>query len=74
MVLTERRENKVKKYKVTFYGFNGNAEVELLSLVEQLDAVTADQVIDQAIEVGYKVHGANFRERLDTYDISLMPV
>lgn len=64
----------MKRYKVTFYGFNGNAEVELLSAVQQLDAVSADEVIDQAIEVGYELHGADFRERLDTYDIQLAPV
>jgi hypothetical protein len=60
-------------YKVSFIGNNGSAEVFIESNINQLDDVTSNIIIDSGIELGYQIHGADFRDRLDTYSIVAQP-
>jgi hypothetical protein len=77
MLLTTRRKEKppaVNTYKVSFVGNNGEADVLVESNINHLDEETSNIIIDQGIEIGYQIHGKDFRDRLDTYAITAMPV
>lgn len=64
------------KYRVTFLGINGDVSVEVETPLEA-DCQHEDNVnaiMDMCMEIAYLQHGADFRERLDTYEIFLMPL
>ena len=61
-------------YKVSFVGNNGEADVLVESNINHLDEETSNIIIDQGIEIGYQIHGKDFRDRLDTYAITAVPV
>lgn len=72
--LRNEETQTVNTYKVSFVGTNGEANVIVESNINYLDEETSNIIIDQGIEIGYQIHGADFRDRLDTYSITAMPV
>lgn len=66
--------NNLTQYKVIFTGTNGEVTLDVESPLP-VDCAHEDNVnsiIDLSIEIGYLVFGEDFRERLDTYAISLL--
>ena len=76
LLLTGRKEKTpaVNTYKVSFVGNNGEADVLVESNINHLDEETSNIIIDEGIKIGYQIHGEDFRDRLDTYAITAMPV